>query len=130
MEFIARQREPRIDANVVRLSDGESGLSAQTIKRRLSSVSGLYAYLMMVGEHDRNPVPNGLSVRRRGRRGRGGVTPLVRGAPTLPQILDPAEGGAPFWGPPRPRGGAWSRASFLAGRAAAGEPGPPSPVSP
>jgi integrase/recombinase XerD len=50
MEFIARQREPRIDANVVRLSDGESGLSAQTIKRRLSSVSGFYAYLMMVGE--------------------------------------------------------------------------------
>jgi hypothetical protein len=29
---------------VVRLADRESGLSARTIVRRLSSVSGLYAY--------------------------------------------------------------------------------------
>lgn len=96
LEFIARQREPRIDAKVVRISDGESGLSAHTIKRRLSSVSGLYAYLMMVGEHDRNPVPNGLSVRRRVRRGRGAFTPLVRAPRTLPKILDPAEADALF----------------------------------
>ena len=96
MEFIARQREPRIDAKVVRISDGESGLSAHTIKRRLSSVSGLYSYLMMVGEHDRNPVPNGLSVRRRVRRGRGAFTPLVRAPRTLPKILDPAEVDALF----------------------------------
>jgi integrase/recombinase XerD len=91
MEFIARQREPRIDSKVVRLSDGESGLSAHTIKRRLSSISSFYAYLMMVGEHDRNPVPNGLSVRRRVRRGRGAFTPLVRVPRTLPKILEPAE---------------------------------------
>lgn len=96
MEFIARQREPRIDAKVVRISDGESGLSAHTIKRRLSSVSGFYSYLMMVGEHDRNPVPNGLSVRRRVRRGRGAFTPLVRVPRTLPKILDPAEVDALF----------------------------------
>jgi site-specific recombinase XerD len=96
LEFVARQREPRIDANVVRLADGESGLSAVTIKRRLSSVSGLYAYLIMVGEHDRNPVPNGLSVRRRVRRGRGAFTPLVRVPRTLPKILDPAEVDALF----------------------------------
>ncbi|HXY27095.1 MAG TPA: tyrosine-type recombinase/integrase [Acidimicrobiales bacterium] len=96
LEFIARQREPRIDAKVVRISDGESGLSAHTIKRRLSSVSGFYAYLMMVGEHDRNPVPNGLSIRRRVRRGRGAFTPLVRAPRTLPKILDPAEVDALF----------------------------------
>jgi integrase/recombinase XerD len=96
LEFIARQREPRIDAKVVRISDGESGLSAHTIKRRLSSVSGLYSYLMMVGEHDRNPVPNGLSVRRRVRRGRGAFTPLVRAPRTLPKILDPVEVDALF----------------------------------
>ena len=96
LEFIARQREPRLDAKVVRIADGESGLTAQTIKRRLSSVSGFYAYLMMVGEHDRNPVPNGLSVRRRVRRGRGAFTPLVRVPRTLPKILDPAEVDALF----------------------------------
>lgn len=96
LEFVARQREPRIDAKVVRLSDGESGLSAHTIKRRLSSVSGFYSYLMMVGEHDRNPVPNGLSVRRRVRRGRGAFTPLVRAPRTLPKILDPSEVDALF----------------------------------
>ena len=96
LEFVARQREPRIDAKVVRLSDGESVLSARTIKRRLSSISGFYAYLMMVGEHDRNPVPNGLSVRRRVRRGRGSFTPLVRVPRTLPKILDPPEVDALF----------------------------------
>ena len=96
LDFIARQRQPRIAANVVRLSDRESGLSAHTIKRRLSSVSGFYSYLMMVGEHDRNPVPNGLSIRRRVRRGRGTFTPLVQTPRTLPKILDPSEVDALF----------------------------------
>jgi integrase/recombinase XerD len=41
-EFLADQRG---DRSVVRLADRESGLSARTIARRLSSVSGLYAYL-------------------------------------------------------------------------------------
>jgi integrase/recombinase XerD len=39
--FITEQRRPRHGDNVVRLEDGEAGLSARTIKRRLSSVSGL-----------------------------------------------------------------------------------------
>ena len=47
LEFIAEQRRPRGDGRVVRLADGESGLSSRTIKRRLSSVSGLYVYLTM-----------------------------------------------------------------------------------
>src|SRR5262250_209220 len=40
-DFLAHQRGDRM----VRLADRESGLSARTIARRLSSVSGLYAYL-------------------------------------------------------------------------------------
>ena len=43
LEFIRAQRSVG-DPKVVRLSDGESGLSARTIQRRLSSVSSLYAF--------------------------------------------------------------------------------------
>jgi integrase/recombinase XerD len=42
--FISAQRAPRRGGGkVVRLVDGEKGLSARTIKRRLSSVSGLFS---------------------------------------------------------------------------------------
>ena len=44
--FIKAQREPRLGDRVVRLEDGEPGLSARTIARRLSSVSGLFNYLV------------------------------------------------------------------------------------
>jgi integrase/recombinase XerD len=46
-EFLADQRG---DRTVVRLADRESGLSARTIARRPSSVSGLYAYLVARGD--------------------------------------------------------------------------------
>jgi site-specific recombinase XerC len=46
-EFLAHQRG---DRTVVRLIDRESGLSARTIARRLSSVSGFYAYLIARGD--------------------------------------------------------------------------------
>jgi hypothetical protein len=36
--FITAQRKPLFNGKVVRISDGEPGLSASTIKRRLSSV--------------------------------------------------------------------------------------------
>ena len=87
-EFFADQRGDRA---VVRISDGESGLSARTIARRLSSVSGLYAYLVARGDCgvDSNPVPRGLSTRRRG--GRRQTVPLVRVPRTLPKILAPEE---------------------------------------
>ena len=87
-EFLAHQRGDRA---VVRISDGESGLSARTIARRLSSVSGLYAYLVARGDCgvDANPVPRGLSTRRRG--GRRQTVPLVRVPRTLPKILAPEE---------------------------------------
>src|SRR5205807_6423460 len=39
-DFIAVQRRPRGDGKVIRLVDGEAGLSARTVKRRRSSVSG------------------------------------------------------------------------------------------
>ena len=86
LEFITAQRG---DRKVVRLADGESGLSARTIQRRLSSISGLFGFLLACGEVDANPVPRGLSNRKRSRTERG--TPLVRTPRTLPKILEPAE---------------------------------------
>jgi hypothetical protein len=72
---------------VLRL-DGESGLSARTIKRRLASVSGLFGYLVITGERSSNRVPRGLATRRRGRRG---AMPLIRTPRTLPRVLAPIE---------------------------------------
>ena len=89
--FLAEQRTPRQE-NVVRIEDGEAGLSARTIARRLSSVAGLFEYLIVRGDAgvDRNPVPRGLAGRRAGQRGRGGVR-LVRRPRTLPRVLSPVE---------------------------------------
>jgi site-specific recombinase XerD len=87
--FITTQRSMG-DPNVIRLVDGESGLSARTIKRRLSSLSSMFGYLVARGDVDSNPVPQGLPTRRSRRRGRGGV-PLVRTPRTLPQIVAPEE---------------------------------------
>ena len=90
--FLTAQRAPRLGTGVVRLEDGEAGLSARTIKRRLASVSGLFAYLLArddVGLR-RNPVPGGLATRRPQSRGMRGV-PLLRAPRTLPRVLAPAE---------------------------------------
>lgn len=87
-DFLAHQRG---DRKVVRISDGESGLSARTIARRLSSVAGFYAYVVARGDTvvQTNPVPRGLSTRRRG--GRSQTVPLVRVPKTLPKILQPGD---------------------------------------
>src|SRR6267378_3241448 len=89
-EFLAHQRG---DRTVVRLADGESGLSARTIARRLSSVSGFYAYLVARGDTpvQVNPVPRGLLTRRQGGSRRSRTAPLVRVPRTLPRILSPRE---------------------------------------
>jgi integrase len=89
-EFLADQRG---DRTVVRLADRESGLSARTIARRLSSVSGLYAYLVARGDTpvQVNPVPRGLLTRRQGGSRRSRTAPLVRVPRTLPRILPPQE---------------------------------------
>ncbi len=91
--FLSGQRAPRHGERVVRLEDGEPGLAARTIARRLSSVRGLYAYLAARGDTGvgRNPVPSSLAARRPGaRRGKGGVA-LIRTPRTLPRVLAPAE---------------------------------------
>jgi integrase/recombinase XerD len=89
--FLAAQRAPRRE-KVVRIEDGEAGLSARTIARRLSSVAGLFEYLIVRGDAgvERNPVPRGLAGRRAGQRGRGGVR-LVKRPKTLPRVLSPVE---------------------------------------
>lgn len=91
--FIADQRRPRRGDRVVRFEDGERGLSARTIKRRLSSVSGLYAYL--VARDDlaivANPVPRGIATRRPASGQGRGSTALIRTPRTLPRVLPPAD---------------------------------------
>jgi integrase/recombinase XerD len=69
---------------------GGGGVSARTLRRRLSSVSGLYGFLLARGDVSVNPVPRGLPTRRERQRPGQGV-PLVRSPRTLPRILDPAE---------------------------------------
>jgi integrase/recombinase XerD len=92
LAFIKAQRAPRVDAKVVRIEDGEAGLSARTIKRRLATIAGLYSYLIVRGDVGvtTNPVPRGLAVRRPGQRAVRGV-PLIRTPRTLPRVLDPAQ---------------------------------------
>ena len=82
-EFLAHQRG---DRSVIRIGDRESGLSARTIARRLSSISGFYAYFVARGDTPvrSNPVPRGIPTRRRG--GRRHQVPLVRVPWTLPKV--------------------------------------------
>jgi integrase/recombinase XerD len=66
------------------------GVSAATVRRRLSIVSGFFAFLQARGDVTANPVPRGLPTRReRSRPGQG--VPLVRAVRRLPRILSPAE---------------------------------------
>ena len=74
---------------MVRIEDGEAGLSARTIKRRLASVTGLFEYLVMRGVVVKNPVPHGLSTRSPNR-----TVPLIRTPRTLPRVIDPDEADA------------------------------------
>jgi integrase/recombinase XerD len=92
LAFINAQRRPRHGATVVRIEDGEAGLAARTIKRRLATIAGLYEYLIIRGDTGvtQNPVPRGLAVRRPGQRGVRGV-PLIRAPRTLPRVIDPDE---------------------------------------
>jgi site-specific recombinase XerD len=93
-EFITSQRFPAKGDNVIRLDDGETGLSARTIARRLATLSGLYGYLSSCNLIGANPVPTGLSVRARTNRPRARTTPLIRTPRTLPRILDSSAAGA------------------------------------
>jgi integrase/recombinase XerD len=86
LAFIGVQRQPRRGVEVVRLEDGEAGLAARTIRRRLASVTGLFEYLVMRGVVVKNPVPHGLSTRSPNR-----TVPLIRTPRTLPRVIDPDE---------------------------------------
>jgi integrase len=92
LAFIKAQREPRLGATVVRIEDGEGGLAARTIKRRLATIAGLYEYLIIRGDTavSQNPVPRGLAMRRPGQWAVRGV-PLIRAPRTLPRVIDPDE---------------------------------------
>ena len=92
--FITAQRTGArclAEPSVVAVPATTAGVSQRTIRRRLSTISGLYAFLTARGDVAANPVPRGLPTRReRSRPGQG--VPLVR-APrrTLPRILTPLE---------------------------------------
>jgi integrase/recombinase XerD len=88
--FIKAQRAPRRGPQVVRLEDGEAGLAARTIRRRLASISGLFTYLVVRGDLAANPVPHGLAARRPGQRPVRAV-PLIRTPRTLPRVLEPGD---------------------------------------
>ena len=91
--FVVAQQCPRVGAeNLVRISDGQAGLSASTIRRRLAAVSSLFGYLVVRGDTGviANPVPRGVPTRRSRHRDQRGA-PLVRGVRRLPQILDAGE---------------------------------------
>jgi integrase/recombinase XerD len=49
------QRFPAKGDNVIRLDDGEKGLSDRTIARRLATLSGLYGYLSACNLIGANP---------------------------------------------------------------------------
>jgi hypothetical protein len=92
LAFITDQRAPRRggDGKVVRLVDGEKWLWARTIRRRLSSVSGLSSDLVMRADVGvaASPVPRGLTTRHAtGTRMRGAA--LIRAPRTVPRILTP-----------------------------------------
>jgi integrase/recombinase XerD len=88
LTFIRVQRTRTTDTTVVPI-DGD-GMALSTIRRRLSSVAGLYAHLVALGEMDHNPVQRGMPVRSPVTRGRR-IVPLVRPVRHLPQILDTDE---------------------------------------
>ena len=90
LAFIEQQRAPRHGGNVVRLADGEQGLAASTIKRRLATVSSVFDYLVARGLCERQPVPRSMSPRSRSLRG----SPLIRAPKRLPQVLSPGEAAA------------------------------------
>lgn len=57
--FITAQRAGS-DGGRLQVVEEAAGLSARTVRRRLSSVSGLFAYLLARGDVSANPVPRGL----------------------------------------------------------------------
>jgi integrase/recombinase XerD len=89
LAFISAQRAGG-DGRSVRAVDEHAGVSSRTVARRLSTLSGLFAFLLVRGDVTANPVPRGLPTRRERTRPRQTV-PLVRTPRTLPRVLSPEE---------------------------------------
>ena len=89
--FITAQRTGRSGtAGLHPVEDEPGGVATTTVARRLSIVSGFFAYLQARGDITANPVPRGLPTRRgRSRPGQG--VPLTRRVRRLPRILTPEE---------------------------------------
>jgi len=70
--FMTAQRtgQPSMSAQLRPVHDQAGGVSARTLRRRLSSVSGLFAFLHVRGDVATNPVPRGLPTRRERQRPR------------------------------------------------------------
>ena len=78
--FIQLQRRPRVDG-VVRIADGEAGLSVHTIRRRLATLASFYRFALIHPGSGvtRNPVPRAEGLGRGGsRRRRNGDACSVR----------------------------------------------------
>src|SRR4051794_14549413 len=90
LAFVTAQYPGGGPARGLKIGGETGGVSARTVRRRLSSVSGLFAFLQARGDVEANPVPRGLPTRRERQRPRQGV-PLVRSPRTLPRILQPVQ---------------------------------------
>jgi site-specific recombinase XerD len=91
--FITAQRtggSTRTTLASVGTAEASAGVATSTVARRLSIISGFFAYLMARGDITANPVPRGLPTRRERLRPGQGV-PLTRRTRRLPRILTPAE---------------------------------------
>jgi site-specific recombinase XerD len=86
--FITAQRHGGL-GRLQPVGDGQ-GVSDRSVRRRLSTVSGLFAFLHARGDVPVNPVPRGLPTRREKSRPRQGVA-LIPTRRTLPNILAPAQ---------------------------------------
>jgi integrase/recombinase XerD len=90
LAFVTAQRTGGTLERPLQVVHDDGGVSARTVRRRLSSVSGLFAFLLARGDVKANPVPRGLPTRRERLRPTQGV-PLVRTPRTLPRILAPGQ---------------------------------------
>ena len=89
--FITAQRTGRVGGgSVVQSLDDSVGVSTSTVARRLSVISGFFAFLQVRGDVGMNAVPRGLPTRRQRSRPSQGV-PLTRRTRRLPTILTPLE---------------------------------------
>lgn len=89
--FITAQRNGTSRGSTLQpVTEDSHAVATSTVARRLSIISGFFAYLQARGEVTANPVPRGLPTRReRSRPGQG--VPLTRRTRRLPRILTPAE---------------------------------------